>query len=242
MLRQRMQTAMRVLYPPDCLSCGGITESENSLCGPCWRDCHFLTSAVCDKCGIPVLSRESEGNILCDTCLTTARGWNKGRAALLYEGTGRRLVLGLKHADRHELATPAAQWMAAVTPTQDQDAIVVPVPLHWTRLAKRRYNQSALLAQKLAKTLGLRSVPDALRRKNATPTLDGKTREARSKLMSSAIDPHPKRGADLEGRPVLLVDDVMTSGATLGACAEACIHAGARNVDVVVLARVARDA
>lgn len=240
MLRQGLQTAIRTLYPPDCLACGAFAESEHGLCGPCFRDCHFLSNLVCDRCGIQLPGDKRDDIVLCDTCLTTGRGWTRGRAALSYEGTGRKLVLALKHADRHDLVRPVSKWMAAVTPPQRDDTLVVPVPLHWTRLLRRRYNQSALLAQRVACELGLTYAPDALKRRKPTEVLDGKSREQRFQILSDVMVPKPSQTTVLEGRPVLLVDDVMTSGATLSACAAACVTAGARNVDVVVLARVAQ--
>lgn len=242
MLRAGLQTAIRVIYPPECLGCGAPSETDKALCGPCWRECRFLSAPVCERCSLPLSGDADETGLLCDTCLTTARGWSHGRAALLYKGTGRRIALALKHGDRHDLAAPAAKWMAAVAPTLDPQTLVIPVPLHWTRFVKRRFNQAALLASHVAQELGLAQCPDALIRKRATPALDGKTRNERFATLAQMIDVNPRHAEKLAGRDVLLIDDVMTSGATLGACAEACVTNGARNVDVLVLARVAKDA
>lgn len=181
--------------------------------------------------------------IYCDDCLVTARPWAKGRTTLLYTGLGRRLVLGLKHGDRTDLVPGMANWIAraakTITPT---DAIVVPVPLHWTRLFSRKYNQSSLLSRHVAKNLGLPHQPRALVRTKRTKPMNKINRSARFELLDSAITYHRKFGTRLAGRNVLLVDDVMTSGATLAACTEACYAAGAHMVCVVTLARVAKDA
>ncbi len=162
---------------------------------------------------------------------------------MLYSGRARALILALKHGDRPELARPAARWMAlAGRDVLKPDMLIAPVPLHWSRLIKRRYNQSALLAQHLARETGLDVYPDALVRQTQTPVLDGKTAAQRSETLDGVIVPHPKRRHHLEGRDVLLVDDVMTSGATLAACTRACQNAGANHIFVLVLARVAKDA
>lgn len=179
---------------------------------------------------------------ICDDCIARPRPWARARAALLYRGTGRRLLLALKHGDRTEIARPAASWMArAAEPLLLQDMLIAPVPLHWTRLARRRYNQAALLAQGVARHAGLDCCPDLLVRSRRTRRLDGLGRDARHMLMQDALQLHPRRKLRLTGRQVLLVDDVMTSGATLSAAAQTCLAGGAAGVCVLALARVAKD-
>lgn len=237
----KLQSALRLIYPSQCLTCGAAVEDDLSLCGDCWRETHFIHGLTCKSCGVPLLGKDREHELQCDDCLTIARPWRRGAAAMLYRGKGRDMVLRLKHGDRTELARPAAMWMARVAPPLDKETVVVPVPLHWLRQLKRRYNQSALIAKILAQSLGATYLPDSLYRPKPTPPQDGKTRSARFAALERAISPHPKRGRYLEGKSVLLVDDVMTSGATLSACTEACFAAGAREVDVLVLARVSKD-
>ncbi|MHA6347335.1 double zinc ribbon domain-containing protein [Roseivivax sp. CAU 1761] len=241
-----MQRAIRLIYPPLCLGCGAEVTTEFALCGPCWRDADFIVGALCDLCGAPLPGAAEGGaagaRLRCDACLTLPRPWARGRAALLYRGTGRRLVLGLKHGDRDDVARPAGRWLAAAAaPLIAAKTLAVPVPLHPRRLLRRRYNQSALLARALAEHAGCGHCPDALVRPRATPPLDGAGREARFAALAGAIAAHPRRGARLAGRPVLIVDDVMTSGATLAAAAEAAHAAGAASVCVAVLARAAKD-
>lgn len=162
---------------------------------------------------------------------------------MLYDGKARSLVLALKHGDRPELARPAARWLAqAGRELLRPDMLIAPVPLHWSRLLKRRYNQSALLAQHLGRELGLECVPDLLQRIKRTPVLDGKTARERAEVLQPAIAAHPRRGHHINGRDILLVDDVMTSGATLAACTRVCQAAGANHIFVLALARVAKDA
>jgi predicted amidophosphoribosyltransferase len=242
MLHTGLQTALRVIYPPRCLSCGGLVEQDNGLCGTCFAETPFITGLVCDLCGVP-LPGASESIEHCDDCMAVGRPWSHGRAPLLYAGVGRKLVLALKHGDRHEVVDPAADWMISALPSKpDPATVVIPVPLHITRLLRRRYNQSALLAQAIAMRLDLAYVPDALKRNRRTASLDGKSRQDRFQEVSDAIQINPKRAATIADRPVLLVDDVMTSGATLAACALSVHTAHPREICVMVLARVAKAA
>ncbi|MFY0693190.1 MAG: ComF family protein [Paracoccaceae bacterium] len=240
----KLQTALHLVYPAQCLTCGSTIDAGKALCGACWRETVFIHGPVCEKCGVPLPGSEPERhaikNLLCDDCLTTKRPWERGRAALLYRDNGRKLVMALKHGDRTELARSGAQWMLRVLPDLRPGTVIVPVPLHWNRLLQRRFNQSALLAGHIARERGCTFLPDALCRSSNTASLDGASREERFARLEGAIRPHPKNGHCLKGKDVLLVDDVMASGATLTACSLACQEAGARRVAVIVLARVAK--
>jgi predicted amidophosphoribosyltransferase len=240
-----LQSVLRLIYPPQCLSCGTRVEQEHALCPDCWRATPFIGGTVCDACGLPLPGAEGQdaagAPIHCDECLRLARPWQRGRAAMLYDGTARRLVLGLKYADRLDLVRACGRWLvAAAAPILRPGMLIAPVPLHWTRLLQRRYNQSAVLAHALAAEAGLDCCPDLLVRRRRTPTQDGRDLGARHANLDGALALHPRRGAGAAGRHVLLVDDVMTSGATLAAAADACLAGGAREVDVAVLVRVAK--
>lgn len=239
-----LQSALHLLYPPRCLSCGALVDADFALCGPCRAETGFISGLVCDQCGTPLPGEAAPGErVHCDDCLAHPHPWARGRAALRYEGRARRLILAFKHGDRTDLARPLADWLSrAAHPLCGPDTLVAPVPLHWRRLMARRYNQSALLALGVARALGAEACPDLLVRIRATPSLDGLDRGARGRALDGAIAPHRRQGARARGRAVLLIDDVLTSGATLSAAAAAAHAAGAARVDVAVLARVARDA
>lgn len=235
-----MQRLVHAVFPPECLSCRAPVATDAGLCGACWRETAFITGDVCDLCGVPLTGDVQSGD-RCDDCMAIARPWVQGRAALVYEDRGRALVLALKHADRHDIVRPAGAWIAkAIAPVIPDSVLVAPVPLHWVRLAKRRYNQASLLGQAAATVLGVQFCADLLTRRGATVSLDGLSREERFTRLSGCISVSPRRARRIAGRAVLLIDDVMTSGATLAACAEACLASHASEVYVATLARVAK--
>jgi ComF family protein len=238
-----LQAALHVLYPPQCISCAAQVTSDFGLCGDCWRETAFIAGLVCDRCGVPLLGGEADEVAVCDDCMSSARPWGQGRSALMYRDNGRSLVLALKHGDRMDLARPAAGWLfQAARPVTRPGMLVVPVPLHWVRLLKRKYNQAALLSKALAGLAGLEHCPDALVRRRTTGTQEGRTRDGRFANMVDAFKVPKQRVTLVVDREILLVDDVMTSGATFAAATEALFAAGARSVDVVSLARVAKAA
>lgn len=245
MLRSQLQTAVSILYPPRCSGCGGFVQNDFALCATCWGETEFISGVQCNGCGCPLLGADGGGalddEVLCDGCLASRPPWTRGRAAVVYGDRGRKLVLALKHGDRTDLARTMSIWMyRAAKELLSEKTLIVPVPLHRSRFLYRKYNQAALLAQGMAKHSGAECCPDALVRMHKTVTLDGKSHDERINILKTAILPCPKRGSILSGRRIVLVDDVLTSGATLTACTKACYDAGARNVDVVVLARVTR--
>ena len=197
--RAALGKAVDLLWPHRCLACDEMTESA-ALCGRCFREATFVSGAACLRCGAP-LPGEAAEDADCDDCLAMPRAWGRGRAALVYAGTGRRLVLGLKHADRLDLAPHAAAWMArAAGGMLTSASLLVPVPLHWMRLARRRYNQSSLLAREIAHLTGARAVHDLLVRARRTRPLDGMSVEARGEALRGAIRANPRRIGAASGR------------------------------------------
>lgn len=239
MIAQAIQTALRVVYPPRCLGCGCVVDGDQGLCPACWRETKFIGGTVCDSCGVPLPGIAGPDKVQCDSCIADPPVWSRGRAALEYDGLARRLILGFKHGDKIELADPAGRWLAqAAADLLTDDTLVAPIPLHRWRLLKRRYNQSALLAQALSMRAGVEACLDLFLRPIATPSLDGKSRSERAEALEGAITVNPKREDIIAGRRVLIVDDVMTSGATFSAATTAALAAGASEVCVLALARV----
>ncbi|MEM8803147.1 MAG: ComF family protein [Pseudomonadota bacterium] len=235
----QMQRVLSLIYPDQCLACDAQVTHSGALCGECWSNTPFIDGLVCDACGVPLPGSNDGEAAFCDDCLAQPRPWEQGRAALSYSNIGRRIVLALKHGDRTEFATAAAPWLfRAATPLLKHDTVLVPIPVHWTRLISRRYNQAAELSRALAHHAGLPHCPDALVRTKRTRKLDGLTVDQRFATLNDAIQPNPRRSNELKGRNVCLVDDVMTSGATLACATNAAFAAGADRVSVIVLARV----
>lgn len=227
--------ALDLLFPPQALD-GGAAPLAGGLSAETWSRIHFLDGPVCDGCGAPF---EYDIGDRCPACLARPRAFDAARAACLYDEVSRDPILKLKHADRLDLAPLLARWLsrAARELVEEADAIA-PVPLHPLRLLHRRYNQAAEIARPLSALTGVAYLPDALVRRRATGTQAGKSGSGRKRNVAGAFHVPPARAGQVAGRRILLVDDVMTTGATAEGCARALKAAGAARVDLAVVARV----
>ena len=229
------------LIPPSCLSCGEeVAPDGGHVCAACFAGFRFIHVPFCDACALPITQDEmAERGALCANCERRPPLWRRGRAAFLYGGSARRLIMGLKYGDRTEHASALARFMAqAGDDLLDQEALLVPVPVHRWRLWNRGYNQAALMAKALSRQRGLACQPDLLRRRFRTASLAGLSRQGRQKQMAGAIMVRDRYRDGLRGRRIILVDDILTTGATAEACAKALLEHGCVSVDILVAARV----
>ena len=226
------------VLPPRCLGCGEIVDEPDSLCGRCWARITFFAQPWCVLCGAP-FAHPMDEDALCADCARQRWTWDQARAVLRYDRNSRHLVLGLKHGDRTHVAGAFGRWMhRAGTDVLAGADLLVPVPLHWTRLFQRRYNQAALLAQAIRAAGGPQVAADWLVRRRRTPSQGHLGAAARERNVRGAFA--VRRSRDLAGKRVVIVDDVMTTGATVEECARVLKRAGAAFVGVLTLARALR--
>ncbi len=229
-----------VLLPPNCVTCDQPVGAPGQLCVDCFRLTGFVSDPSCVRCGVPFPMASLGGaERHCPACTLLPPVFGQARAAFRYDRQSRKLILPFKHADRTDMvAALAPQMLRAGAKLLDRADLLVPVPLHRRRLFQRRYNQAALLARAVACLARLPVQPDALVRIRATESLGDKSAEARAAAVQRAFAVRASRVGRIAGARVLLIDDVMTSGATANECAAALLGAGALAVDVLVAARV----
>jgi len=239
-LRRAGRVLLDAALPPLCLGCGEIVGETGSLCTACWAGFAFIAPPQCARCGDPFSADVGEG-ALCASCLVRPPRYRLARAVVAYDQRSRRLVLPLKHGDRTDMARAYGRWMARSGAEMLGDAdLIAPVPLHWRRLLTRRYNQSVLLARAVAREAGQALAPDLLRRVRWTGSQAGLRAHERRRNVRRAFDLAPRWAVRVKGAGVVLVDDVLTTGATADACTRVLLAAGARHVDILTLARVVR--
>jgi ComF family protein len=230
--------ALDLLLPPHCPSCGTDVAGQGTFCAACFAALNFVVEPLCEGCGLPFAIAGGQER-LCQGCRAYPPPWRHTRAAFLYDDASRRLILPLKYADRQENASVLATHMARAGRTLLAQAdLLVPVPLHRWRLFRRGFNQAALLAQAVGGRAGRPVCVDALRRTRRTRVLGTLSAAGRAEELSGAFEVRRRRADAVRGRRILLIDDVLTSGATAGACAKTLLDAGARHIDVLVASRV----
>lgn len=235
--RPLLDTALATLFPARCMACHENVGAHGALCAACWGEMHFIAHPLCYHCGMP-FEHEMDGAAMCGHCMANPPSFAGARAVFRYDGSSRAQVLALKYHDKTQFAPVFGTWLARTAQEYRQQVqFVLPVPLHYWRLVKRRYNQAALLAKALSRETELPYLPDTLLRVRATKTQAGLTRKGREDNVRGAFAVSKARREALKGASVLLVDDVMTTGATLNACARALHDAGVADVYVLTLAR-----
>ena len=240
-MKSAARAALDLLFPPQSLD-DGPRPLATGLTATGWSQISFLDDPVCDGCGTPFEYPLGEG-VRCASCMAKPRAFARARAACLYDDASHGPILQLKHADRTDLAPLFARWISRSARDLLEGAhAIAPVPLHPTRLFNRRYNQAAEIARPLSRLSGVPYLPDALIRVRATETQGGKSGGGRRRNVAAAFHVRASRAKQVAGRRILLIDDVMTTGATLEGCARVLLKAGAACVDVAVIARVKETA
>lgn len=230
------RVALDFALPPRCGGCGIIVDQVDSFCAGCWRSLEFLgLGGGCSRCGMPLQATEAE---ICGACLASPPRLDRIRSAVAYDEISRSIALRLKYGRKVALARTMSRYMQPLLGELPPDSLFVPVPLHRSRLWRRGFNQSAIVARELSRRTGHAVAVDALKRTRATPPLKGLNTRQRRRTVGGAFEANPAR--ELRGRTVVLVDDVLTTGSTANACARILKRAGAARVDLISWARVVR--
>ena len=237
---QALRGIVDSVLPPRCLSCGEIVEDAGTLCSGCWTDLTLLGPPCCACCGLP-FPYEVPPETLCPACVRDRPAFDRARAVFRYDDASRSLILAFKHADQIHGAPFYGRWLERVgRPLLTEADLIAPVPLHRRRLLARRYNQAALLARAAARDRREQLALDLLTRRRHTPSQGRLSPAGRRRNVRGAFVLTPRWADRLRGGRVLLVDDVLTTGATVEECARVLRRNGAAAVDVLTLARVIR--
>ncbi|MEI6556928.1 MAG: ComF family protein [Rhodospirillaceae bacterium] len=242
-LRSAARLAGRILdtvLPPRCLACGDTVDRQGGVCPACWRGLSFIAPPLCDRCGLP-FGVDILAGAECGACLARPPPFTRARAVLVYDEASRLLVTRLKYGDQTYAAPAYGGWLArAGAELLAEATLMAPVPLHRWRLLRRRYNQAALLGEALRRLSAVPYRPDLLIRHRQTVPQVGLSGEARQRNVRGAFRVRHAHRPLVTGARVLLIDDVLTTGATVGECARLLMREGAARVDVLTLARAVR--
>jgi ComF family protein len=236
--RQLARIVLDLTLPPRCIGCGERVDAPGLACASCWTKLTFIAPPFCSCCGAP-FDFTIEGTHRCAACFANPPSYDRARAAMIYDEGSRGLVLGFKHGDRLHAAPAFGAWIARAGAELLDDAdLIAPVPLHRWRLLKRRYNQAALIADDAGRRAGVTHLPDLLERHRATPSQGELGPSARARNVAGAFRLNPRHTDRVKGSRIVLVDDVLTTGATVSACAKVLRRGGAARIDILTLARV----
>lgn len=241
LFKNRFKNTMRhvwdVVYPPCCLACGDLVQENGTICAECWGGINFIADPQCEICGLPFEFAATDGN-LCGACLQQLPVFSKARAVFSYDDVSRKIITSFKYSDKIEPQAVYAKWMARVGKEMLEEAdIIMPVPLHRVKLLLRKYNQAALLAKELARISGKKIMVSALLRKKHTKAQAGFSRQNRLKNITGAFVINKKYLDKIAGKKILLIDDVMTTGATVTECSKILLKAKVARVEVLTLAK-----
>ena len=229
------------ILPPRCIKCGKVLNGENGLCPDCFNEINFISAPYCKCCGKPFHDLTDSGQMICGKCANENKPlFRLSRSSLEYNDSSKPLILGFKFFDKTDNAKVFSKWLkiSAKDIIEEGVDLIVPIPLHYTRLIKRRYNQSALLAKELSKLTAINvDYFSVVRHKRTKPQVEF-SGLARVKNVRNAFS--VKDESKIKDKRVLLVDDVLTTGSTLRECAKALHKAGAKSVDTLTIARVDR--
>ncbi|MXP46675.1 ComF family protein [Altererythrobacter luteolus] len=237
-LSEALKPAVDLLFPPRCPLCGSAIAEQRGLCAECWAQLDVPSGTACSTCQRPFGDGTAHEGAQCAPCLKSPPKHDSIAAGTIYNDASRKLVLSFKHGGKIALAEMLSRLITARLPRLEGEWLLVPVPLHRGRLWARGYNQAALLAARIAKLTEQPLVVDGLLRNRKTPSLGGLGRKERERALAGVIEVNPRRRSSIDGAKVVLVDDVLTSGATSESCVRALKKAGANQVIIACFARV----
>lgn len=232
------QKILNFILPPQCINCSTPVFQQGGLCATCWEKIAFISNPLCFVCGFP-FNVQIENENICGPCARKKSLFTKARAAIYYNDASKPMILRFKHSDALHIAPLFVEWLyQAGQELFHQTDYLVPIPLHWSRLVYRGYNQAALLSQKLSKKTKIAHLPDLLERNRKTPPQGNLTAKEREKNVLNAFNLNKKYQNLIRDKHILLIDDVLTSGATVRACTKILKKSGAKQVNILTLARV----
>ena len=237
-LKKPCKKLLDFILPPQCINCHTPVFQQGGLCAGCWEKIAFISKPFCLFCGFP-FNIQIENENICGPCARKTPLFTRARAAIYYNEASKPMILRFKHSDALHIAPLFAEWLYQAGDELFQQAeYLAPIPLHWSRLVYRGYNQAALLSRKLSKKAKIPHLPDLLERTHRTPPQGDLTAKEREKNVSNVFKLNKKYNQLIRDKHILLIDDVFTSGATVRACTKILKKSGAKQVDILTLARV----